>query len=113
MVRCILKDKNIPKKFWKEAVTCAVYLLNKFSLKKLYNMTSEQVWSLYKSKVGHLRILGSVAHVKVHEKKRTKLDDKGEKCILLGYAENSSSYKLYNPITKKVIFSRDVDFDKK
>ena len=44
--------------------------------------------------------------------KRFKLDDKGEKCILLGYAENSSGYKLHNPITKKVIFSRDVEFDK-
>ena len=33
------------------------------------------------------------------------------KCILIGYDKNSKSYKLYNPLTKKVIVSRDVEFD--
>ena len=35
--------------------------------------------------------------------------DKGESAVFLGYGE--SGYKLYNPITKKVFFSRDVKFD--
>jgi hypothetical protein len=29
----------------------------------------------------------------------------------LGYRETSNGYKLYNPMTKKVIMSRDVKFD--
>ncbi|CAL9094302.1 unnamed protein product, partial [Musa textilis] len=53
----------------------------------------------------------SIAFAKIPEEKRTKLEDKGQKCILLGYAENSSGYKLYNPITNKVVMSRDVEFD--
>ncbi|KAL0367969.1 UNVERIFIED_CONTAM: hypothetical protein Scaly_1015800 [Sesamum calycinum] len=40
--------------------------------------------------------------------KRTKLDDKGEKCIFLSVYEQSKAYKLYNPITKKVVIGRDV-----
>jgi hypothetical protein len=39
------------------------------------------------------------------------LDDKGERCIFMGYSPNSKAYKLYNPETKKVIISRDVTFD--
>ena len=42
--------------------------------------------------------------------KRSKLDDKGEKCIFLGVSDQSKAYKLYNPTTKKIIISRDVVF---
>ena len=33
-----------------------------------------------------------------------------ERCISVGYSENSMAYKLYNPVTKKFILSRDVKF---
>jgi len=39
---------------------------------------------------------------------RSKLDDKVEKNIFIGYKHGG--YKLYNPMTKKVIVSRDVTF---
>ena len=39
-----------------------------------------------------------------------KLDIKGERCIFVGYSEQSKAYKLYNPITKRTIISRDVKF---
>ncbi|GKV32421.1 hypothetical protein SLEP1_g41032 [Rubroshorea leprosula] len=41
----------------------------------------------------------------------SKLDDKGEKCIFLGVSDHSKAYRLYNPLTKKVVISRDVVFD--
>jgi hypothetical protein len=40
-----------------------------------------------------------------------ELDDRDEKCIFLGYSEESKAYKLYNPLTKKLVVSRDVIFD--
>lgn len=39
-----------------------------------------------------------------------KLDNKSEKCILVGYCLESKEYKLYNPLTCKVIESRNVVF---
>ena len=39
------------------------------------------------------------------------MDDQGEKCIFIGFSENSKAYKLFNPIINKVIISRDVIFD--
>ena len=111
MVRCMLKERKIPKEFWGDAVACAVYLLNRFPTKRIGNVTPEEAWSLQKPRVDHLRIFGSVAFAKIPEEKRTKLEDKSQKCILLGYPENSSGYKLYNPITNKVVMSRDVEFD--
>ena len=41
---------------------------------------------------------------------RRKLDDIGERCIFVGYSEESRAYKLYNPITHKYVINRDVQF---
>jgi hypothetical protein len=41
--------------------------------------------------------------------KRTKLDDKSKKYIFIGYNEKSKVYKLYDPIEKKSMVSRDVE----
>ena len=43
---------------------------------------------------------------------RKKLDKKGKKCIFVGYSEDTKAYKLYDPVTRKVIISRDVQFVK-
>ena len=42
---------------------------------------------------------------------RKKLDDRGKKYVFLGVSEVSKAYKLYNPLTKKIMTSRDVVFD--
>ncbi|KAL5854904.1 hypothetical protein ACOSQ4_004706 [Xanthoceras sorbifolium] len=74
-------------------------------------MTSHEVWSTHKPSVSHLRVFGSIAYIKVPEARRTKLEDKREKCIPVGYGDRTIGYRLYNPVTKKVIFSRDVTFE--
>ncbi|KAL0358315.1 UNVERIFIED_CONTAM: putative mitochondrial protein [Sesamum angustifolium] len=42
---------------------------------------------------------------------RHKLEEKTEKGIFLGYSTQSKGYRIYNLKTKKLIISRDVDFD--
>ena len=64
-----------------------------------------------KPRVDHLGVFGIVAYAKIQEERITKLEDKSQKCILLEYEENLHDYKLYSPMTKKVIMSRDVRFD--
>ena len=44
------------------------------------------------------------------KKKGQKLDDKGVKCIFIGYNLESKAYRLYDLINKKIIISRDVEF---
>ena len=46
----------------------------------------------------------------VHKEKRQKLDDKGVKCIFIGYNSKSKAYRLYDPFNNKMILSRDVKF---
>ena len=57
-------------------------------------------------------MFGCVGHVHIPDVKRTKLEDKSMNCILLGVSDESKGYRLYDPVAKKIIVSRDVVFDK-
>jgi hypothetical protein len=42
-----------------------------------------------------------------------KLDPKSKKFIFLGFEKGVKEYKFWDPITQKVVISRDVVFDEK
>ncbi|KAL0283839.1 UNVERIFIED_CONTAM: Retrovirus-related Pol polyprotein from transposon TNT 1-94 [Sesamum angustifolium] len=44
-------------------------------------------------------------------REKAKLEEKTEKGIFLGYSTQSKGYRIYNLKTKKLIISRDVEFD--
>ena len=75
------------------------------------NMTPEEAWSRRIPTLDHFKIFKCVAYAHILDQKRSKLDDKGEKCIFLGVSDQSKAYKLYNPTTKKIIISHDVVFN--
>lgn len=77
------------------------------------NMTPQEAWKGEKPDVDHFRIFGSIAYAHVPDHRRKKLDDKGENCIFLGVSEPTKAYKLYNLTAKKIVVSRDVDFNEK
>lgn len=98
----------MPNSFWAEAVSCSVYLINRSPTTSIQNITPAEAWSGYKASVKHLKVFGSVAYAHVPAQMRRKLDDRGEKAVFVGYV--NGGYKLFNPETNKVIFSRDVTF---
>ena len=110
MARSMLKAKNLPKNFWAEAVACAVFVLNRCPTRSVLGRTPEEAWSGNKPDVSFLRVFGCVAYPHIPDERRKKLDDKSEKCIFIGYSDTTKGYKLYNPVTEKVIISRDVQF---
>ena len=57
-----------------------------------------------------MRVFGCVEYAHIPDQLRKKVDRQGEKCVFLGYCEESKGYILYNPSTKKFFISRDVQF---
>ena len=102
MARSMLKGKNLPKVFWAEAMSCSVYILNRCPTKSVLNMTPEEAWSSHKPDVSSFRVFGCVVYAHVPNEKRKKFDDKGIKCIFLGYNDRTKGYKLFNPNTGEV-----------
>ncbi|CAH9081524.1 unnamed protein product [Cuscuta europaea] len=109
MARSMMKARQLPNQFWSEAVATAVYLLNISPTKAVQDATPFEVWRLKKPTVSHLKIFGCIAYTLVNL--RTKLDDKTEKCIFVGYSVQSKAYRLYNPLIGKIIIVRNVIFD--
>jgi hypothetical protein len=110
MARTLLKEKSLSNTFWAEAVACSVYLLNRSPTTSLKMKVPQEAWSGTKFNVAHLRTFRCIAYTHIHSELRKKLDDRSEKCIFIGYSETYKDYRLYKPITKKLILSRDVKF---
>jgi hypothetical protein len=106
MARSMLKGKNLSNEYWAEVVACAMYILNKSPTKIVRDMIPQQEWSGKHHSVSHFKVFGCIAYAHVPKQTRSKLDDKSGKCIVIGYDQQSKEYKLFNPITNKVIVSR-------
>jgi hypothetical protein len=76
----------------------------------LDDKTPHEVWSRTKPSLQHLRVFGCDAYVHVPKENRSKLDKNDEKCIFIGYKDGVKGYKIWNPETKKIVYSRDVVF---
>ena len=44
----------------------------------------------------------------IPKERRNKLDNKLKKCIFIGYMDGIMGYKIWDPITRIVVYSRDV-----
>jgi len=111
MARCLMAEKKLPKNFWAEAVYTAVYLLNMLPTRAVQGKTPLEAWSGMKPSAKHLKVFGSICYTHVADAKRSKLDDKAEMGIFLGYAANSKGYRVFNLQAKKLIISRDIQVD--
>ena len=90
-----------------EAVTTAAYIVNKCPTKKLNLKVPEEAWCGRKPSVKHFKVFGSLCYKHVPDARRSKLKDKSEIMILIGY-HPTSAYKLYNHVDLKGHISRDV-----
>jgi len=110
MARALLKQRQMPSRFWGEAVMTAVHILNRSPTKALKNATPYEAWHGRAPTVGHLKVFGCVAYTRRLTQLR-KLDDRGETGVFIGYAEGAKAYRIYDPVSQRVRVSRDVVFD--
>ena len=89
----------------------AVYIQNRCPHTALGRKTPEEVFTGTRTDVSHLRIFGSVCYCHIHADTRKKLDPSGEKGLLVGYNKTSKAYKVYILARKRIIVSRDIQFD--
>jgi transposase InsO family protein len=109
--RSMMKAKGVPGRFWGEAMSTAVFLLNRSPTKSLDNQTPYEAWYGQWPAVHFLRTFGCVGHVKITKPGLKKLDDRSAPMVLLGYEQGSKAYRLYDPVSERVHVSRDVVFD--
>ena len=109
--RSMLKAKGLPGWFWGEAVNTAVYILNRCPTKSVTGMTPFEAWYGKKPAVHHLKTFGCIAYVRNTTPHLKKLEDRGRKMIFVGYERGTKAYRAYDPVTRRVHITRDMNFD--
>jgi hypothetical protein len=106
----MLIAKHLSNEYWAEAVATTLYMLNKCPTKSVRNIVPHEAWTGSKHNVAHLKVFGCVTYTHVPDELRRKMDNKGKKYIFVGNSEETKGYKLYDPVARKVIINRDVQF---
>ena len=109
-IRCMLSHANLTRSLWGEAMVSAVQVINLSPSSALNGEVPEKLWSGKDKSYNHLRVFGCKAFMHIQSDERSKLDSKSKVCIYLSAGDDKFGYKLYDPIHKKVMRSRDVVF---
>eukprot|EP00873_Tetraselmis_striata_P042413 jgi/Tetstr1/462677/TSEL_007643.t1 len=109
-VRDDLLHAGLGREFWALAFCAAMHIRN--------NVYSRGVGSVpYRRHTGKtpdvsgLRVFGCSAYVHVDAGDRRKLDAKAFRGVFVGYGQESHTYLVWNPATRRVVASRNVIFD--
>lgn len=111
MARSYLKEMHLPSLIWGEAVRHSVYILNRLPTRALSGQTPYEAWTGSKPNIGHIRVFGCLAHMKIPQVHTRKLDDRSIQVINLGKEPGTKAYRLFDPLNNRVYVSRDVVFE--
>lgn len=106
----MLSNASLEQKFWAKAVATTCYLLNHSPTAALINKTPMEAWSSKKPSFKNLHVFGCEAYAHLPDAKRSKLDNKVVKCIFIGNIIGVRGYKLWNSLTEKVLYNRNIIF---
>ena len=112
-------EHNVPTALWAEAATTSAYLLNRCTTSALLDKTPYEAWHGVKPTYMHLRTFGCLAYAHTHQATRDKKGGLGKlgaqatRCAMLGYAETSKAYRLWDFQKKKVVISFHVAFEER
>ena len=107
----MLKAAGMSNGFWAEAALTATYLGNISPHTALNDKTPMEVWSKKRPHILGICEFGTIAYAFIPKALQKKLDNKSDKCILLGYAVGSKAYHLWCISDHQVIISCDVQFN--
>ncbi|CAG9574313.1 unnamed protein product [Danaus chrysippus] len=90
--RALLIDSQLPKELWGEALRYAIYVTDRSPTASL-NVTPFEMWAGRRPNVSNFRIFGS-SYAHILQKLRMKLDPRGVKLKMVGYAPGHTDYGM-------------------
>jgi len=110
VTRTLLIESSVPSKYWVEALSTAVYLINRLPSKVL-NLESPYYCLFHKHPSYHsFHTFGCVCFVHLPPFQRNKLSVQSIKCAFMGYSTSQKGFICYDPSSNKFRVSRNVIF---
>ena len=102
---------DLPNHLWGEAIRHCTYLINRVATRSLEGTTPYEALRSRKPNLSHVKVFGCVCHARTERAGRKKLDDRSRTLVHLGIEPGSKAYRLLDPLSKRIIVSRDVVFE--
>lgn len=112
MARTLLASSKLPNKFWNFAYMTAAYLHNRLPNSVTGDVTPYEIFHNREPNLDILRTFGAVAFVHIHHGQRAagKLEDRGRRCVMIGYVEGGKGWLFYNEKSSAVFPSAIANF---
>ena len=109
MSRCLLAEAGLSNIYWGVVIMCSNYLQNRLVTSSV-PCTPYERWEVEKPDIYHLEFFRSKAYVLTPKVNTTKLDNKAEPLIFMGYNEQTRGLRFVNTNDNKIYISRDYKF---
>lgn len=99
---CLI-DARLPNEFWGEIMTALSNVRNRIPDYKIKSDVPYHRWFKKNLSLRFLKRLASLAIIRKNDLNFSKLNTKGVKGILVGYAKTTSGYRVWNPELDQVV----------
>ncbi|KAL3523634.1 hypothetical protein ACH5RR_016468 [Cinchona calisaya] len=110
VVRTLLLESFVPSRFWCEALSTAVHLINRLPSSSLNHVSPFTRLFGRTPNYSNLRTFGCVCFVHLPAHERTKLTPQSVQCAFLGYSVYQKGFLCYDPHLNRIRISRNVTF---
>jgi histone deacetylase 1/2 len=109
----LLAHSSMPLKFWDEAFSTAVHLINRMPTRVIDNATPLERLLGDKAKPNYdlLKTFGCACWPLLRPYNAHKFTFRSKECVFIGYSNNHKGYKCLDVATGRVYISRNVIFD--
>jgi len=108
----LMHSERLPTGLWAEVMDTVIYLKNPARHLERSKSTPFEALTGERPNLSHLRVVGCAAWSLIMKGKRDgKLAPRARLCCFLGYSSTQKAYKIWDPIERTVVISRDVTFD--
>jgi hypothetical protein len=108
--RAFLIDGGLSKRLWGEAVKHANSLINCTPSSVTMGKTPYELWNDRKPSMMYFRVFGCVAYAHIDDEHRNKLEPRARLCMYVGIPDHKRGYRLLDPATGHIVYSRNVQF---
>lgn len=111
LVRSSLALGKLRPHLWDEILRAVVYVRNRVPSQAIGGRIPYELVHKKNVNLDHLRILGCDAYALHKAPGRSKLGPKGDQLTMVGYGPDIGTYRLYDSTSRKIVVSRDVEFN--
>jgi hypothetical protein len=111
VIRTLLFQANLPRRYWAEGLHTATYLLNRLPTKTIQAACLHMTLFGSPPSYEHLLVFGCACYPNTSATTPHKLSPRSTWCVFLGYSSDHKGYRCLDLSTNRLIISRHVVFD--